>query len=127
MEQRLNKLCSSAEDDLDFITKAFPVVLDELLHEAQEEKVDVIINGFENNLSSNLKEENKVLVYYDILRDLRVDEIKRLHEFTEEYAKLRNEGIYNGTYTWEINLPPDDREARKKYNENDRCKIYITI
>jgi len=100
--------------------KAFPFVLNELLEEHEDEKVDLIMNGLVYVYKNDVREESKMLVYFDILRELRVEEIKTLLTYTSEYKKYytRREG---GSF----NYPPDDMEERKKYFENKGYQGYI--
>ncbi|MBO2942793.1 hypothetical protein JJQ72_02180 [Paenibacillus sp. F411] len=105
----------------DFIRqKAFPIVLDELLAEHEEEKIDLVLNGLEYTYKEDIRDESKILVYFDVLRELRVEVIKKLITYTDFYMKY-----------WSLELkplllfPPNDKEGRKKYNENQGYLSYI--
>ncbi len=125
LERRLGKLASNlveSENELlnEFIRKqAFPIVLDKLLEEHQEEKIDLIMNGIEYVYKEGITKENKMLIYFDVLQDLRVGEIKRLLEYSKEGKEyLRKSGQ-------EFNDLPEDPEELVKYFENEGYIAYI--
>lgn len=99
--------------------KAFPIVLDEMLSEHEEEKIDLVINGLEYTYKEEITEVSKLLVYFDVLRELRVEELKKLLTHSEHYKRH-----------WEPTLKmslvhPDDREGIKKQREVQGLKAYI--
>ncbi|WP_157771291.1 hypothetical protein [Paenibacillus sonchi] len=100
--------------------KAFPFILDELLEEHEEEKIDLIINGLEYTYKNEVREESKMLVYFDVLRELRVDELKRLFRFSQCYrdSTARHPKL-------SITLPPEDPGEREKYREKQSYEEYI--
>lgn len=125
LERRLGKLASDlvvSENELlnEFIRKqAFPIVLDKLLEEHQEEKIDLIMNGIEYIYKEGITKENKMLIYFDVLHELRVAEIKRLLEYSKEGKEyLRKSGQ-------RFNDLPEDPEELAKYFENEGYIAYI--
>ncbi|MEK4237520.1 hypothetical protein [Paenibacillus sp. FSL H7-0714] len=99
--------------------KAFPVILDELFEEHEEEKIDLIINGLEYTYKNEVREESKMLAYFDVLREMRVDEIKKLLEFSREY-------LINFRPSIDLQLfDRDDKEGRAKHRENQGYSTYI--
>jgi len=126
VEGRLLKLSSTMienEDELlnEFIQKkAFPFTLNELLEEHEEEKVDLILNGLEYTYKQGIREESKVLVYFDVLRDLRVEEIKKLIEYSKEYEKP------DISSEIKIDFPPYGNQSKMdKYYENRGYASYV--
>ncbi|MGR9632822.1 hypothetical protein ACU82A_00785 [Bacillus cereus] len=58
--------------------KAFPIILEDIMNDAQDEKVNFLLNGFENIIDQEIKDENRIIAYCDVLRELRVDDIKKI-------------------------------------------------
>jgi len=75
----------------------FPYILDDLIEEHQEKKVAFILNGFEYIVDEKISEESYIISYYDVLRELRIEDIKRLLEYTVEYlmSDLYSEEMHN--------------------------------
>lgn len=99
--------------------KAFPIVLDELLSEHEEEKIDLVINGLEYTYKEEITEVSKILVYFDVLRELRVEELKKLITHTDHYKaqwkpRLKMSLVHR-----------DDIEGIKKQREVRGLKNYI--
>lgn len=90
LESRIKIILDSMNQGLDetmneFIrNKAFPIFINELLEEHEEEKIDLIMNGIEYTYENNIRSESKILIYYDVLRALRVDELKRLYYYATQ-------------------------------------------
>jgi bifunctional DNA-binding transcriptional regulator/antitoxin component of YhaV-PrlF toxin-antitoxin module len=129
--------------------RVFPFVLEDLLNEAQDQKVEFILNGFEVVIEKEFTEEDKIISYFDILRQLRVDELMSLLNYDYEYFRMmeekrKNIGLSNeadvkkiidGYYTY-INsrlssfglVARNDKDAygelidyiEQKFNGNDR-------
>ncbi|MEM5603445.1 hypothetical protein COD90_07255 [Bacillus cereus] len=99
--------------------KAFPIILEDIMNDAQDEKVDFLFNGFENIIDQEVKDENRILAYCDVLRELRMDEIKRLLTYTGEYR-------YNVTPKLNklLSVSASEEEIKKHY-ENQAYKKYI--
>jgi hypothetical protein len=90
-----NKIESLHPEFTEFIRgRVFPFVLEDLLNEAQDNKVEFILNGFETVIDNEYTEEDKILSYFDILRQLRVDELKSLLNYDEEYNQTRKNKDY---------------------------------
>ncbi len=103
--------------------KAFPIILEDIMNDAQDEKVEFLFNGFENIIDKEFRDEDRLIAYYDVLRELRLNEIKRLIELTPDYkmylVKLRTEGK---KYPNEF---PETKEEREKYYEQIAYNTYI--
>ncbi|MGH1277273.1 hypothetical protein ACQVWA_28545 [Bacillus cereus] len=99
--------------------KAFPIILEDIMNDAQDEKVEFLFNGFENIIDQEVKDENRILAYCDVLRELRIDEIKRLLTYTGEYR-------YNVTPKLNKLLSVSaSQEEIKKHYENQAYKKNI--
>lgn len=99
--------------------KAFPIILEDIMNDAQDEKVEFLFNGFENIIDQEIKDENRIIAYCDVLRELRVDDIKKLLTYTGEYR-------YNVTRKLNNLLSVSaSQEEIKKHYENQAYKKYI--
>ncbi len=58
-----------------FKNKYFPLVIDYVPDEPQEEKIDYLVNGLASIASCENLQEDFVLTYYDTLKDLRLADI----------------------------------------------------
>ncbi|UJW58752.1 hypothetical protein HXZ66_15655 [Bacillus sp. A116_S68] len=95
--------------------KLFPFVLEDLLEEAQEEKVDLLFNGVEYSIRNEITDEAKVISYYDVLRNLRIDEIKVLLKYTAAFKKKEYELIEKRKYRLGLSdLSLDGKEFEEK-------------
>ena len=65
----------------------FPIVLDNIENESEEEKIKYIINGFISSINNNITDLDLVLSYYDIFNKLRMIDIRILIELYEENKK----------------------------------------
>ncbi|PFN60551.1 hypothetical protein [Bacillus thuringiensis] len=99
--------------------KAFPIILEDIMNDAQDEKVEFLFNGFENIIDQEIKDENRIIAYCDVLRELRVDDIKKLLTYTGEYR-------YNvtGKLNNFLSVSASQEEIKKHY-ENQAYKKYI--
>ncbi|MCE7792298.1 hypothetical protein K8O68_07675 [Salipaludibacillus sp. CUR1] len=86
---RIAKLHSSEIMSAEYINeRIFPIVLENLIEEHEDAKIQFILNGFENVFIEEKTMESMVLNYFDTLKDLRYLDIKRLFyltSLTEEY------------------------------------------
>ncbi|WP_257205909.1 hypothetical protein [Bacillus cereus] len=105
--------------------KAFPIILEDIMNDAQDEKIEFLFNGFENIIDREFRDEDRLIAYHDVLRELRLDEIKRLVELTPEYrrylGKLRMEGKRPST-SYKV---PDTEEEEIKFYEQKAYNTYI--
>ncbi|MGH0593621.1 hypothetical protein ACQVPY_15185 [Bacillus pretiosus] len=100
--------------------KAFPIILEDIMNDAQDEKVNFLLNGFENIIDQEIKDENRIIAYCDVLRELRVDDIKKLLTYTDTYKRNRKLEL-------KIDLldPSASEEETQKYYENQAYKKYV--
>lgn len=114
MQENGNKLLN------EFIRQqAFPIVLEEMLSEHEEEKIDLVINGLEYTYKEEITEVSKLLVYFDVLRELRVDELKKLITLTDHYKAHWKPFLKMSL------VHPDDIEGLKRQSEAKGLKAYI--
>ncbi|MEK5499616.1 hypothetical protein [Bacillus sp. FSL M8-0168] len=88
--ERIAKLHSSERLSADYINeKIFPIVLESLIEEHEDAKINLILNGFENVFIEEKTNESMVINYFDTLRDLRYMDLKRffyLADITDEFS-----------------------------------------
>lgn len=72
--------------------KYFGLVLDYVMETKQEEKIKYIVNGFINLTSMDKMQEDVILIYYDILDELNLLDIRVLKTYN---FYTRNEGYYD--------------------------------
>lgn len=81
-------------DDLNFIEFLkgflFPSLLEDMLNEDEDNKIEYFLNGFAYVIDEIIDDKSKVLIYYDVLRELRFIEIEYLISLTSEYKRFRN-------------------------------------
>lgn len=74
----------------------FPIILQELIEEDEDNKIAYFLNGFEQVIDSKITDKSKILVYYDVLRELRFIDIEYLIKLTWVYEHhLINNSISN--------------------------------
>lgn len=85
--------------------KYFGLVLDYVMENKQEEKIEYLVNGFINLVSMEELQEDVVLIYYDILNSLNLLDIRvlKIYDFstrTEDYYDVLDDvGISHDQYT----------------------------
>lgn len=70
----INKL-EEKEDSTIFKEEIFPIVFKKALDEDEEEKLKYLINGYDYLVTNDFKQIDKILNFYDVLEELRVNEI----------------------------------------------------
>lgn len=69
-----SKIENSEETEL-FKEEIFPVIVSKILNESQEEKIKIIIDGFEHLVEKNITDLDTIFHYYDVLEELRLADI----------------------------------------------------
>jgi hypothetical protein len=106
IESNLQKL---SDDQIDFIKeKVLPFVLDNIIDEEQEEKIIFIINAFGNIIEYKITDEDRIFMYFDILKNLRILDITMLISI-------------------EQNETQNDLSETRKMTEEEIKKVDITI
>ncbi|MGJ0908838.1 hypothetical protein CF065_18930 [Clostridium sporogenes] len=109
-----NKLAKFDDELLEKIKcKYLPFILDNIIDEVEEEKIQLIINGFVSILDNKLNVNEKVLIYYDVLNQLRfADIIYLIHlneidyitvEYIENKTRLIRENNNEFKQIWNLN------------------------
>lgn len=74
LETIASKIESSEESEL-FKEEIFPVIVSKILNEPQEEKIKIIIDGFEHSIDKEITDLDVIFYYYDVLEELRFSDI----------------------------------------------------
>lgn len=83
-----NSLKEMKESQIFFVSeKLFPIVLDNIENESEEDKIKYIINGFISSINNDITELDLILSYYDIINELRMIDIRILIDLYEENKK----------------------------------------
>lgn len=80
--KRIDKLFASEKISSEFIQENIgPIVLSDLIEEHEDAKIVYILNGFENVFINENTNESLIINYYDSLRNLRYEDIRRLYYY----------------------------------------------
>jgi hypothetical protein len=94
---RIGQLFSSNILAANFIQENIgPIVLSDLIEEHEDAKINYILNGFENVFIEENTNEGIIINYFDTLRSLRYDDIKRLYFYSAITDELK-EGVIRST------------------------------
>ena len=95
--KRIDQLFKESTLPLDYIQeKIGPIILSDLIEEHEDAKITYILHGFENIFINERKNESIIINYYDTLRSLRYEDIRKLYF----YAGITNdnfEGVLEGS------------------------------
>lgn len=102
LEEKLNKFST---EDWTFFKEAFlPVFLDAVADEQQEEKIALLVNGFQTVIEYRLTDIDIIILYYDIVSQLRIFDLKTFMWFVsktdvEAYAEtsINRDDIYQSS------------------------------
>lgn len=72
------------EDYMFFAEKIGVMVFEKILNDHEDEKAEFIILGFANCVENKIKKEDKIIMYFDLLSDLRCYDLKRLVTISEK-------------------------------------------
>ncbi|QUG41290.1 hypothetical protein KD050_18745 [Psychrobacillus sp. INOP01] len=89
------------EDYEFFAEKIGTMVFEKIMNDHEDDKAEFLILGFENCVNNDIKEEDVIIFYFDLLSELRVFDLKRfvtLSRRTEEAPVLPLEGIGQTDY-----------------------------
>ncbi|KXH83728.1 hypothetical protein [Sporosarcina sp. HYO08] len=73
--------------------KALPLIFKNVVQEEQEEKIKIMINGFESIVYDSMYDEDNLYEYYDVLKSLRKKELARMLQLYNK--EIRNQETYN--------------------------------
>ena len=135
---------SKTDEQKEKIDQLFNYVMDYVIDEQQEEKIQYMVNGFVNITEHDHVTEDFILTYYDVLRELRMVDISVLRlmsttRFTnnqetritfqdvmtthgisyEQYEAVRRNLLRIGLLTTktDLNITDDLKEISKKFKE----------
>lgn len=100
-EKKLKKVLTSIpEVEYDFfVGKIGTLVFEKIFLDEQDDKAEYLVLGFENCVNNKIKEEDKLINYFDIISSLRMLDIKRLI-FLYEYLEGKNpENIFYSDFS----------------------------
>ncbi|MBA4534404.1 hypothetical protein [Brevibacillus halotolerans] len=120
---RLNdKVQILEEQHKQFVTrKAFPLVMESMYHEQEEEKISIILNGFEKVIDRPDVDESMMRAYYDVLNSLRTSEIIQLIK----YDKRSSDDSRQDLVEYISLLMDDTREGKERLAEVKGYKNYV--
>ncbi|GEC93307.1 hypothetical protein [Brevibacillus brevis] len=101
--------------------KAFPLIMESLNNEQEEEKIKIILNGLENTVNRSDVEESMIRAYYDVLNTLRINEILHLMKFDKRAANESNKDFVE---YMELLLDRTS-EGRNRLDEVEGYKTYV--
>ena len=76
----------------------FPSILQALLEEEEDKKTGLFLDGFDTVIDRRYTEESKILIYYDILRELRSVEINYLISLSTERVMYQINNVTEDTF-----------------------------
>lgn len=100
-EQKIKKLSTKVNniDDADFIdflkNFLFPSILQNIMEEDEDAKIGYFLDGFEQVIDEEVVDKSKILIMYDLLRELRYIEIEYLISFSSEYKVFEMDYYYD--------------------------------
>lgn len=77
-------------DSVIFKEEVFPIIVGKIITEPQEEKIKIIIDGFEHFIDRKITDLDFIFYYYDVLEELRISDITFL---SEEYLLPQTTGL----------------------------------
>ncbi len=102
---KIAELHSSEVLSADYINERIsPIVLESLIEEHEDAKIQFILNGFENVFIEEKTMESMVINYYDTLKNLRYLDLKRLASLTSKTKEYNYAGIEEKAVTLNIDM-----------------------
>ncbi|SLK12924.1 MULTISPECIES: hypothetical protein [unclassified Paenibacillus] len=102
-DKKINFISHLAADSVlssEYISqRIFPIIFSDLFEEHEDAKINLILNGFENVFIEENKNESVIINFYDMLRNLRYLDLKRLFYLaglTEETITFVQESDVHG-------------------------------
>ncbi|MGI2298147.1 hypothetical protein [Paenibacillus sp. GXUN7292] len=102
--EEIQRLLLDTKLDRRFIQeRVFPIVLDDLIEDHEDQKIHYILSGLTAILNEYATEESEILLFYDTLRALRIYDLQYLGKFD------MTEGTLVAEYTRDfVNVPAID-------------------
>ena len=107
----------SSKNEVFYKFEVFPLIVKQIMNEDQEEKIKVIIDGFEHIVDNDLHEIEKIYHYYDVLEELRYSDILLFIEKSMQHEWFNDYGSA-------INAPTQEELASIKMPESEAIMIY---
>lgn len=93
ISEKVNQIEDS--DFLDIVKNfLFPIILQELLDEDEDNKIGYFLDGFGQVVENCISDKSKILIYYDVLKELRFIEIEYLISFSSASQRAKNRKFY---------------------------------
>jgi hypothetical protein len=104
-EEKINKLIDKIylKDSVFYKQEVFPIIFNKLVNEEQDEKVPILLQGFEHILDENIRDLEEIFHFYDVLEEMRISDILHLFE------------LYNPHTNWELKV----EELKSALENND--------
>lgn len=142
-DKKINFISHLAADSVlssEYISqRIFPIIFSDLFEEHEDAKINLILNGFENVFIEQNSNESVIINFYDMLRNLRYLDLKRLFYLaglTEETItfvqesdvhglirnidrRLENNGLLNIKKTW--------KDIGDSDSDKDRNDVEISL
>ncbi|WP_249598499.1 hypothetical protein [Peribacillus frigoritolerans] len=118
----------ASENELFLKQEVFPIVLNRILSDEQEEKIKIILNGFEYIIDNDILNLDKIFNYYDVLAEMRLTEIVHL---TEKYVvpmeMIKNPELMKLNIQLKMEYTDEDREQEdlERYMNNKLFRLGI--
>lgn len=99
-EKQINELSEKVNniEDIKFLEIVrgflFPNILQELLDEDEDNKIGYFLDGFGNAIDKQISDKDRILIFYDILRELRFIEIEYLISMSSEAQRYKSAMFY---------------------------------
>lgn len=93
----INEKVDSVEDSkfIDLLKNfLFPTILQELLEEDEDNKIGCFLDGFGQVIDNYVNDKSKILIYYDVLKEVRFIELEYLITFSSEYKRYRSKCFF---------------------------------
>jgi hypothetical protein len=119
-KEELNaKIAQLSDEVYSFINdRVFPLIFDYVIDEQQEEKISLIINGFHSVIEDQITDEEIILTYFDVLKNLRAAEISFfMKTYFPDYSQLDMDRLRLAMDT--------SPSGRKRYQTIESYKAYV--
>lgn len=78
------------------------MVIEKIFLDEQDDKAELLVLGFENCVKNQLKNEDKIINYFDVISNLRMMDIKRLIFIYEFLEGMEPKNIFKADYRYHL-------------------------
>ncbi|GAB6440297.1 hypothetical protein bcgnr5372_63730 [Bacillus luti] len=106
----------------------FPIILNKIMNDEQEEKIKIILNGFEYIIDNEILDSDKIFHYYDVLAEMRLSEIVHLtNKYVVIMEMLKNPGKMELKLDLKMEYTAEDKEREdlERYMNNKLFRLGI--